>query len=193
MTEKKPSDVFLELWQWRALDMSLEQFAECAGVWREIVHLEELYAAAQRQQHMQAMLDAIGAGPLIAQGPLVPAEKARTESDTEPGAVTYDCASATMPDPAPEEVEKCAEEAVEADPDAKYTGYMSRLKNETRERLLRLRKEKGLTVNDILAADTYGLRWSDIMDMIEAKPVPLPRWEALAKILDQYEEAQAGG
>ena len=193
MTEKKPSDVFLELWQWRALDMSLEQFAECAGVWREIVHLEEFYAAAQQRQHMQAMLDAIGAGSLIASGPLVPAEKARTESDTAPGPVTYDCASAPMPDPAPEAVEKCAEEAVEADPDAKYTGYMSRLKNETRERLLRLRKEKGLTVNDILAADTYGLRWSDIMDMIEAKPVPLPRWEALAKILDQYEEAQAGG
>ena len=188
MTEKKPSDVFLELWRWRALDLTPEQFAECAGAWREIVHLEEIYSMAERERILRAQLAAFESRADEGVGPYAGTIE-RSDSDTAPGPVTYDCASAPMPDPEPEAVEKFAEEAVEADPDAKYTGYMSRLKNETRERLLRLRKEQGLTVNDILAADTYGLRWSDVMDMIEAKPVPLPRWEALAKILDQYEEA----
>ena len=208
MTDKKPSDVFLELWQWRALDLTPEQFAECAGAWRQIVHLEEIYSMAERARIQRAHLEAFesradeGVGPYAGtiersdsdtDGPENPGDPSPAAQDDGPGAVTYDCASAPMTDPAPEEVEMCAVEMVVVDPGAKYTGYMSRLKNETRERLLRLRKEKRLTVNDILAADTYGLRWSDVMDMIEAKPVPLPRWEALAKILDQYEEAQAGG
>ena len=182
MTEKKPSDVFLELWQWRALDLTPEQFAACAMAWRQIVHLEEIYSMAERERILRAHLVAFesradeGVGPYA--GPIE-----RSDSDTAPGPVTYDCASAPMPDPAPE--------AVEADPDAKYTGYMSRLKNETRERLLRLRKEKGLTVNDILGDGS--LRWTEVMDMIEAKPVSVNKWEAMAGILDRYEEAQDGG
>ena len=46
----KPSEVFMELWQWRALDQSPEKFAECAAAWRQIVSLEEIYAAAQAAQ-----------------------------------------------------------------------------------------------------------------------------------------------
>lgn len=195
MTEKKPSDVFLELWQWRSGSGSCkkEQFTECAEAWRQIVSLET--REAERKAASEAFFKNILTSPIMPAptepGPVTcaaaegPGDPSPAAQDDRPEPVTYDCASAPMPDPAPE--------AVEAAPDAKYTGYMSRTKNETRERLLRLRKEKGLTVNDILAADTYGLRWSDVMDMIEAKPVPLPRWEALAKILDKYEEADSGG
>ena len=50
----KPSEVFLELWQWRALDQSPEKFAECAAAWRQIVSLEEIYAAAERQERTLA-------------------------------------------------------------------------------------------------------------------------------------------
>ena len=186
----KPSEVFLELWQWRALDQSPEKFAECAAAWRQIVSLEEIYAAAQAKDLANRLV--------MEQARLVPAPVTFAEEDTSSGAeappsppgegITYDCASAPMPEP--EEVKKAETETSKG---AKYTGYMSRLKNATRERLLRMRKEKGLTMNDILAADTYGLRWSDVMDMLQAKPVPLPRWEALAKILDKYEEADSGG
>ena len=49
-TPAKPSTVFLELWQWRALDQSPEKFAECAAAWRQIVSLEEIYAEAERQK-----------------------------------------------------------------------------------------------------------------------------------------------
>lgn len=186
----KPSEVFLELWQWRALDQSPEKFAECAAAWRQIVSLEEIYAEAQAKDLANRLV--------MEQARLVPAPVTFAEEDTSSGAeappsppgegITYDCASAPMPEP--EEVKKAEAETSKA---AKYTGYMSRLKNDTRERLLRMRKEKGLTVNDILAADTYGLRWSDVLDMLQAKPVPLPRWEALAKILDKYEEAEGSG
>ena len=188
----KPSEVFLQAIQALAIadpEMPGTEFKEYAEAWRQICHLEELYAAAERKIRWENLLADLPSGG-DKKGPGDPSPSAQDDS---PKTVTYDCASAPMPDPAPEAVEKCAEEGGKADPGAKYTGYMSRLKNETRERLLRLRKEKGLTVNDILAADTYGLRWADVMDMIEAKPVPLPRWEALAKILDQYEEADSGG
>lgn len=194
----KPSEVFLELWQWRALDQSPEKFAECAAAWRQIVSLEEIYAAAERRQALEDFWERFPAWSPIMPAPTAPGPVTCEAEDTSSGAeappsppgegITYDCASAPMPEP--EEVKKAE---AETSKDAKYTGYMSRLKNDTRERLLRMRKEKGLTVNDILAADTYGLRWSDVMDMLQAKPVPLPRWEALAKILDKYEEADSGG
>lgn len=195
----KPSEVFLELWQWRALDQSPEKFAECAAAWRQIVSLEEIYAAAERRQALEDFWEIHPAwspimpaptepGPVTCAAAEGPGDPSPAAQDDRPGAVTYDCASAPMPEP--EEVKKAETETSKG---AKYTGYMSRLKNATRERLLRMRKEKGLTVNDILAADTYGLRWSDVMDMLQAKPVPLPRWEALAKILDKYEEADSGG
>ena len=194
----KPSEVFLELWQWRALDQSPEKFAECAEAWRQIVSLEEIYAAAERRQALKDFWKKFPAWSPIMPAPTEPGPVTCAVEDTSSGAeappsppgegITYDCASAPMPEP--EEVKKAE---AETSKNAKYTGYMSRLKNDTRERLLRMRKEKGLTVNDILAADTYGLRWSDVMDMLQAKPVPVPRWEALAKILDKYEEADSGG
>lgn len=204
---QKPSEVFLKAIQALAIadpEMPGTEFKEYAEAWRQICHLEELYAAAERKIRWENLLaEWTPKAGEDKKGPGDPSPSAQDDSTPHPSAaptpspqgegLTYDCASAPMPDPAPEAVEKCAEEGVKADPGAKCTGYMSRLKNETRERLLRLRKEKGLTVNDILAADTYGLRWADVMDMIEAKPVPLPRWEALAKILDQYEEADSGG
>lgn len=47
MTQKKPSEVFLGLIYQSAPDLTPAEFAECAAAWRQIVSLEEIYAAAQ--------------------------------------------------------------------------------------------------------------------------------------------------
>ena len=197
MTEKKPSDVFLELWQWKALDLTPEQFAECARAWRQIMSLEEIYAEAERQKVLKDFWEIYPAWSPIMPAPTVPGpvtceagdpgDPSPAAQDDRPTPVTYDCASAPMPDAA-EEGEP--EPEPESDPDASYTGYMSRIKNTTRERLLRMRKDKGLTINDVLDASGGKLYWRDVMDMIEAKPVHFNKWELLAKVLDGMEEAE---
>ena len=84
MTEKRrASDVFLDLWQWRALDMTPEEFAEAAGAWRQIVSLEEIYAAAKQKEAMKDFWKNWGTQPVT---PLVPA-------DTWPGPITCEARS----------------------------------------------------------------------------------------------------
>ena len=83
MTDKKPSDVFLALWQWRALDMTPAEFAEAAGAWRQIVSLEEIYAAAKQKEAMKDFWENWGTQPVT---PLVPA-------DTWPGPITCEARS----------------------------------------------------------------------------------------------------
>lgn len=200
MTEKKPSDVFLELWQWKALDLTPEQFAECARAWRQIMSLEEIYAAAERQKVLKDFWEIHPSWSPIVPAPTAPGPVTCAAADTSSGAaappsppgegVTYDCASAPMPDAAEEDE---PEPEPESDPDASYTGYMSRIKNTTRERLLRMRKDKELTINDVLDASGGKLYWRDVMDMIEAKPVHFNKWELLAKVLDGMEEDEPSG
>ena len=196
MTEKKRArDVFLEIWQWRALDMTPAEFSEAAEAWRQIVSLEEIYAAALRERSMQAMLDALGAESLIAARSKMDtngqegtgagtssAGPSGTPAPTGEG-ITYDCASAPMPDPA--EAAKAA---------ARSAAGVSSLATRKRRALERLEavRERGVSMADVAAAGS-GLTLNDVLDAVARKPLPLPKLAALEKALTKLEEADTGG
>lgn len=172
----KPSEVFLELWQWRALDQSPEKFAECAAAWRQIVSLEEIYAAAQVDDMVRKIADM----PLV----LTPAPKE----------LTYDCASAPMTDEAEAawaaaEAEAKAREAANRSAGAK-AGFATRKRNLT-ERLEDLRR-RGVKMHEIAAAEK-GLTITDVMDALEAKPMSPMKIQALEKAARKLEEAEGSG
>lgn len=199
----KPSEVFLALWQWRALDQSPEKFAECAAAWRQIVSLEEIYAEAQRRERFDAVMahvmeDPSPAGGLVrddrenvttvamadnSAGGASPSPTSSTE-----GCQTYDCASAPMTEEA-EEAEAKAREAANRSAGAK-AGVAKRKRNLT-ERLEELRR-RGVKMHEIAAA-VNGLTITDVMDALEAKPMSPMKIQALEKAARKLEEADAGG
>ena len=218
----KPSEVFLELWQWRALDQSPEKFAECAAAWRQIVSLEEIYAAAQaaRAERERAADEAFRKlasqpftgvlRPVEDAGTLhPPAEPADTSSvgcaDTFPSrgrqgasgegaAVTFDCASAPMTEEA-----EAAWAAAEAEAKAREAANRSagaKAGFATRKRNLTERLEdlrrRGVKMHEIAAA-VNGLTITDVMDALEAKPMSPMKIQALEKACKKLEEADAGG
>ena len=214
----KPSEVFLELWQWRALDQSPEKFAECAAAWRQIVSLEEIYAAAERQKAIKDFWEIHPAWSPLMPAPTAPgpvtckAEENRENvttiamadnsaggaspsptSSTE-GGQTYDCASAPMTDEAEAawaaaEAEAKAKEAANRSAGAK-AGVATRKRNLT-EKLEDLRR-RGVKMHEIAAA-VNGLTITDVMDALEAKPMSPMKIQALEKACKKLEEADAGG
>lgn len=188
----KPSEVFLELWQWRALDQSPEKFAECAATWRQIVSLEEIYAAAQRRERFDAVMahvmeDSSPAGGLVRDDGTPHPSAAPTPSPQGEG-LTYDCASAPMTEEA-EEAEAKAREAANRSAGAK-AGFATRKRNLT-ERLEDLRR-RGVKMHEIAAA-VNGLTISDVMDALEAKPMSPMKIQALEKAARKLEEAEGSG
>ena len=195
MTEKRrASDIFLELWQWRALDLTPEQFTECAEAWRQIVSLEEIYAAAERRQALKDFWEKHPAWSPIMPAPTEPCPVTCAEAegpgdpspaaqDDRPGHVTYDCASAPMPDPA--EAAKAA---------ARSAAGVSSLATRKRRALERLEavRERGVSMADVAAAGS-GLTLNDVLDAVARKPLPLPKLAALEKALTKLEEADTGG
>ena len=212
---KKPSEVFLELWQWRALDQSPEKFAECAAAWRQIVSLEEIYAAAERQKALEDFWEIYPAWSPLMPAPTAPvpvtckAEENRENvttiamadnsaggaspsptSSTE-GGQTYDCASAPITDEAEAawaaaEAEAKAREAANRSAGAK-AGVAKRKRNLT-EKLEDLRR-RGVKMHEIAAA-VKGLTITDVMDALEAKPMSPMKIQALEKACRKLEEAE---
>lgn len=193
----KPSEVFLELWQWRALDQSPEKFAECAAAWRQIVSLEEIYAEAQRRESVKAFFESWAEKPTGAaeegrenvttiamadnsEGGASPAPTSSTE-----GGQTYDCASAPMTEEA-EAAEAKAREAANRSAGAK-AGFATRKRNLT-ERLEDLRR-RGVKMHEIAAA-VNGLTITDVMDALQAKPMSPMKIQALEKAARKLEERQ---
>lgn len=199
----KPSEVFLELWQWRALDQSPEKFAECAATWRQIVSLEEIYAAAERRQALKDFWEKFPAWSPIMPAPTAPGPVTCEADDTSSGAaappsppgegVTYDCASAPMTEEAEAawaaaEAEAKAKEAANRSAGAK-AGFATRKRNLT-ERLEDLRR-RGVRLHEISAAQA-GLSINDVMDALEAKPMSPMKIQALEKACKKLEEAENG-
>ncbi len=200
---QRPSEVFLELWQWRALDQSPEKFAECAAAWRQIVSLEEIYAEAQGRARFDAIMAHVMKDPSPAGGPVrddrenvtTVAMADNSAGGTSPsptssteGGQTYDCASAPMTEEA-EEAEAKAREAANRSAGAK-AGFATRKRNLT-ERLEELRR-RGVKMHEIAAAGK-GLTISDVMDALQAKPMSPMKVQALEKACRKLEEADAGG
>ena len=203
----KPSTVFLELWQWRALDQSPEKFAECAAAWRQIVNLEEIYAAAKQKEAIKDFLDSWGTQPVTH---LVPADTwpgpiTCKAEDTSSGAeappsppgegITYDCASAPMTDEAEAawaaaEAEAKAREAANRSAGAK-AGFATRKRNLT-EKLEDLRR-RGVKLHEIAWAAGNGLTINDVMDALEAKPMSPMKIQELEKACRKLEEAEGSG
>ncbi|MBO7668773.1 MAG: hypothetical protein J6T26_09960 [Firmicutes bacterium] len=195
---QRPSEVFLELWQWRALDQSPEKFAECAAAWRQIVSLEEVYAEAERRQALEDFWEIHPAWSPIMSAPTAPGPVTCEAEDTSSGAaappspqgegLTYDCASAPMTEEA-EEAEAKAREAANRSAGAK-AGFATRKRNLT-ERLEDLRR-RGVKMHEIAAA-VNGLTITDVMDALQAKAMSPMKIQALEKAARKLEEADAGG
>jgi uncharacterized protein (DUF433 family) len=214
--KRKPSEVFLELWRW-AEDLTSEQFAECADAWRQIVSLEEIYAAAQaaraeRERAVDEAFRKLADQPFIGvlrpaedDGTLhAPAEPADTSSvgcaDTFPSrgrqgasgegaAVTFDCASAPMDEEAAWALAEAEAKAKEAANRSAggKAGVATRRRNLT-ERLEELRR-RGVKMHEIAAAGP-DLSISDVMNALEAKPMSPMTVQALEKACKKLEEAQ---
>ena len=180
-----------------------ESFARYAAAWRQIVSLEEIYAEAESRRAMQDMLDAIGARSLIsgrADEGVGPYKDERSDSDRmrptpttkelleagfgptrasapteEPKAITYDCASAPMP----EDVQEAARAAA-----AKSEAGKASMDTRKRRCLeaLDAARAAGVTMAAIAEAGP-GLTISDVMDALDRRPLPLPKLAALEKAL----------
>ena len=191
----KPSEVFLELWQWRALDQSPEKFAECAAAWRQIVSLEEIYAAAERQERTLAAVASWLKEPTGAvQDDETPHPSAAPTPSPQGEGLTFDCASAPMPDEAEAawaaaEAEAKAREAANRSAGAK-AGVATRKRNLT-EKLEDLRR-RGVKMHEIAAA-VNGLTITDVMDALEAKAMSPLKIQALEKACRKLEEAEVSG
>ena len=191
-------------------ELPAEDFARYARSWREIVSLEEIYAEAKRQERMMAALESFASpmarlrpaaaesdtgGPAGSPAPTRETEAADTSSvgcaDTFPSrgrqgasgkGVTYDCASAPMPDP--EEVTRANRSA------GGKAGFATRKRNLT-ERLEGLRRD-GRRLHEIAEA-VPGLTINDVMDGLNAKTLTPRKIQALEKACRKLEEAQLSG
>lgn len=192
MGSVKASEVFLEVWQALTVtdpELPAESFARYAAVWRQIAQMEEIQAEAEWRQKTRDMLNAIGArSPLSGRSKSDRAEAVDDPGDPSPAAqddglrpVTYDCASAPMPEP--EEAKKAAK--VEAGKQSLITRKRNAL-----ERLDALRSV-GVTMAEI-AGQHDALTISDVMDAIDRKPLPLPKLAALEAAMGKVETARRG-
>lgn len=177
----KPSEVFLKAIQALAIadpDMPGTEFKEYAEAWRQICHLEELYAAAERKIRWENLLADLPSGE-DKKGPGDPSPSAQYDS---PKAITYDCASAPMPD---------EDEAKKARSDSARTAAINRKRN-LLEKLDGLRAG-GVTMAAIAGA-APGLSINDVMDALARKPLALLKQQALERAVKKLEEAgQDGG
>lgn len=117
----KPSEVFLKAIQALAIadpDMPGTEFKEYAEAWRQICHLEELYAAAERKIRWENLLAEVGL--TAGEDKKGPGDPSPSAQDDSPKAITYDCASAPMPD---------ADEAKKARSDSARTAAINRKRN----------------------------------------------------------------
>lgn len=178
----KPSEVFLRAIQALAIadpDMSIEEFKEYAEAWRQICHLEELYAAAERKIRWENLLAEWN--PKTGEDKKGPGDPSPSAQDDSPKAVTYDCSSAPMPD---------ADEAKKARSDSARTAAINRKRN-LLEKLDQLRAE-GVTLAAIAGAD-HGLTINDVMDALARKPLALMKQQALERAVKKLEEAELSG
>ena len=178
----KPSEVFLKAIQALAIadpDMPGTEFKEYAEAWRQICHLEELYAAAERKIRWENLL----AEPVTVTGEdkKGPGDPSPSAQDDGPKEITYDCASAPMPD---------EDEAKKARSDSARTAAINR-KRYLLEKLDGLRAS-GTTLAAIAGAD-HGLTINDVMDALARKPLALMKQQALERAVKKLEEAELSG
>ena len=178
----KPSEVFLKAIQALAIadpDMPGTEFKEYAEAWRQICHLEELYAAAERKIRWENLLAEVG--PTSGEDKKGSGDPSPSAQDDSPKAITYDCASAPMPD---------EDEAKKARSDSARTAAINRKRN-LLEKLDGLRAG-GVTMAAIAGA-APGLSINDVMDALARKPLALLKQQALERAVKKLEEAELSG
>lgn len=196
---RSPSDVFLELWRARGIQTS-EAFRECAEAWLQIRELEMMARCAD-------------GGSLLKQGTMTvltpyPVDRAAVEKAIREAAGLPSPSPASPPKSTPEstpkstpdEGEKVHESTPESTPpegvqngpparDNSEIGkkaYANRKAN-IRESLDRVRAS-GVSMQSI--ADASGLTLNDVLDFLDARPLPLPKIARLEKGLGKFEEAE---
>lgn len=178
---QKPSEVFLKAIQALAIadpEMPGTEFKEYAEAWRQICHLEELYAAAERKIRWENLLAEWT--PKAGEDKKGPGDPSPSAQDDSSKAITYDCSSAPMPD---------EDEAKKARSDSARTAAINRKRN-LLEKLDQLRAE-GVTLAAIAGA-APGLTIIDVMDALARKPLALMKQQALERAVKKLEEDRGG-
>ena len=196
MEKKKPSEVFLRLWRYHTTacgDATPADFALCAEAWAEIRKMEDrsltlktttlqplkpLDHAALREEVNRYLLESFGVragGPTRASAPTEGTADSATEEPPEPE---------ILPPAVPDQ-------EIVIPPREKtggvYHGYMASKKNATRERLLTLRASGKASIGQLKELSRGALSEHDLLDMLEAKPVAIAKYDVLAGILDAME------
>ena len=204
---KAPSQVFLALWRWRAIheNPDLDEFAELASTWAEIVRMEQREAWADLRRSFGASdpdtetdtgTDTEAPHPSAAPTPS-PQGKGKDTSSVAGGDSFPSRGSRPDQGIGTSEEDREGEEAAEDDGElgarfideieakpSTYTGYMSSIKNATRTRLLEMRAA-GLTTAKLMDAARGRISQGDYLNILEAKPVRFDVYEKLAAVLDE--------
>ena len=201
---RRPSDVFLALARYRILgeQSELEEFAGLVETWAQIRGMEragergagersfaELRMTTRPDQGIRPYAESPSSAAAAAPSPEGEGGEGVSESDTE--APHQPASPAASPQGEAEtdvgELEaKLVDSVRPAEVKTPYTGYMSSIKNATRARLMDMRAA-GLTSSRLLEAAGGRIRGADLMAILEARPVKLSVYEALAAVLDKIE------
>ena len=182
----KPSSVFLRLVQLRQLtvpELPFDEFRALCDTWQQIRELEVLAKPAPAP--VRVGRSAAGTEDV--------SESDRGPDQGDPSAAPqYDRKKAPQDDKQEQSPEAGALDGFEPVAAAKpaYTGYMSAIKNKTRQRLMDMRAA-GLSSSRLLAAAGKRLSESDLQLILEAKPVHFDIYERLASILDEIDASNS--
>lgn len=167
MSERCPSDVFLELWRARGLQTS-EAFRECAEAWLQI-----------RDMELMASIERMKSTPKSG-------EKVRHERVEKVHAPTPENTPEAGADPSADEGAK----AVQNGPPARDLSAIGRSSLATRKRNAMEKVEElrasGVGMGKIADADK-DLTVVTILDFLDRKPIPLPKLAAIERAIRKLE------
>lgn len=194
MEKKKPSEVFLRLWRYHTTacgDATPADFELCAEAWAEIRRMETKEAAFSVPLTVPGRIDYASIREAIDRH--LQSMGAKDGGQTETPALAEGTAdSATEEPPEPEILPPAVpDQEIVIPPREKtggvYHGYMASKKNATRERLLTLRASGKASIGQLKELSRGALSEHDLLDMLEAKPVAIAKYDVLAGILDAME------
>lgn len=190
MDKRKPSDVFLELWRVRELQMP-DAFKECAETWLAIVAMEAEADAERQKRTLLELVNTHAVYPIKVHAETaekVHADAAKKYAEDDGAAAERDTSSAGQ-SPAPSPPGEGSEE-VQNGPPARDNAEIGKKaiaarKQNDMARLEALR-DRGVSMQDVADA-APDLQLYDVLRFLERKPIPLPKLAALEKALKKLE------
>ena len=190
--ERKPSDVFLALWRYRAYTASVDvqEFSDLAEVWQQIRELETIATGKEMRRAMALLEQFLGGAAPKAPVPEVEPDPDDGKSlrcaqdDSEPESETE---QETVSEPDHPMTDGDGElEPIKAKAPKRSAKEIGAESFATRKRniLAALAKARAdnVSLGDI-ASGASGLTLNDVLDILDAKAKPVVTWAALEKAL----------